>query len=331
MATIGKIAIGRNEAEKKTARTIIIAYWSAPRWVNGERRLVRDATISSRPNGWTSRELSPRRTRQERRWQHRPRNNFCRVASTRAQRIFLNSIVSYSANPSIHSRFYTKIFRKQRVDLRGGRTLAIFTSERVLVRKFNANYFNRVYLANIISEILKNYRQSVRYGTLRMVMVNGILSNSRSTSDVSRDGVNISWNRDVRSINLLFIVAISFLSMENSSLIFQKKKRRKKEASRQRTRARVLPTRGESLAGSQSRVRVSTCTWLHLYVRSMHTRMPRLTVPYEHRGSFGKIAKFLVTSIMLIVYWSDITRIEDFTYSALVEVNHFCFRVGRHR
>lgn len=112
---------------------------------------------------------------------------------------------------------------------------------------------------------------------------------------------------------------------------FKKKKRRKKEASRQRTRARVLPTRGESLAGSQSRVRVSTCTWLHLYVRSMHTRMPRLTVPYEHRGSFGKIAKFLVTSIMLIVYWSDITRIEDFTYSALVEVNHFCFRVGRHR
>ena len=65
----------------------------------------------------------------------------------------------------------------------------------------------------------------------------------------------------VRSINLLFIVAISFLSMENSPLILQKKKEKeKKEASRQRTRARVLPTRGDSLAGSQSRVRVSTCT-----------------------------------------------------------------------
>ena len=65
----------------------------------------------------------------------------------------------------------------------------------------------------------------------------------------------------VRSINLLFIVAISFLSMENSPLILQKKKEtEKKEASRQRTRARVLPTRGDSLAGSQSRVRVSTCT-----------------------------------------------------------------------
>lgn len=261
MATIGKIAIGRNEAEKKTARTIIIAYWSAPRWVNGERRLVRDATISSRPNGWTSRELSPRRTRQERRWQHRPRNNFCRVASTRAQRIFLNSIVSYSANPSIHSRFYTKIFRKQRVDLRGGRTLAIFTSERVLVRKFNANYFNRVYLANIISEILKNYRQSVRYGTLRMVMVNGILSNSRSTSDVSRDGVNISWNRDVRSINLLFIIAISFLSMENSSLIFQKKKKKKKGSfATANSRARVTNERW--VIGWLS----VTCTCLHVYV-----------------------------------------------------------------
>lgn len=272
MATIGKIAIGRNEAEKKTARTIIIAYWSAPRWVNGERRLVRDATISSRPNGWTSRELSPRRTRQERRWQHRPRNNFCRVASTRAQRIFLNSIVSYSANPSIHSRFYTKIFRKQRVDLRGGRTLAIFTSERVLVRKFNANYFNRVYLANIISEILKNYRQSVRYGTLRMVMVNGILSNSRSTSDVSRDGVNISWNRDVRSINLLFIVAISFLSMENSSLIFQKKKKEEKRKLRDSELARACYQREVShwLALSHvyvsPRVRDCICT----YARCTH-------------------------------------------------------------
>lgn len=221
MATIGKIAIGRNEAEKKAARTIIIAYWSAPRWVNGKRRLVRDAMISSRPNGWTSRELSPRRTGQERRWQHRSCNNFCRVASTRAQRIFVNSIVSYSANPSIDSRFCTKIFRKQRVDLRGGRlvrTSVIFTTKCVLVRKFDANYFNHVHLTNIISEILGNYRQSVRYRTVRMVFlpipdrhptfhVTGLISRGIETI--------------VRSINLLFIVAISFLSMENSSLILQ--------------------------------------------------------------------------------------------------------------
>lgn len=76
------------------------------------------------------------------------------------------------------------------------RTLAIFTSERVLVRKFNANYFNRVYLANIISEILQNYRQSVRYGTLRMVFlaipdrhptfhVTGLISRGIETYDQS--------------------------------------------------------------------------------------------------------------------------------------------------
>ena len=49
----------------------------------------------------------------------------------------------------------------------------------------------------------------------------------------------------VRSINLLFIVAISFLSMENSPLILQKKKRKRKKGSfaTANSRARVTNER----------------------------------------------------------------------------------------